>query len=245
MENNASGRVPEFAHPSIIVDFNNASHIRLLERAWDELYQVEFPHQKQQETVADWKRRNADPRVGLSVPIIGENLDDPVNAIIKGFAVGTLFKKSGTLLQDYTVAGRGFRKQGIGEQLMLERKFNAVAQNGGMPLNGRFAEIDDPNKLEGEGRKKAEKRSKGFLANGQSIIVPVDYTQPSLSGFDKDDDLVLISYRLDNGQYASPEVIEGMMVEMYQHYGIYPPQDVDLVRMRKELRQAYPELRAA
>ncbi|PZP52899.1 MAG: hypothetical protein DI586_11555, partial [Micavibrio aeruginosavorus] len=146
---------------------------------------------------------------------------------------------------DYTVAGRDFRGQGVGTELMLQRIFSAVAHNGGHALNGRFAEIDDPSKLEGEGRKKAERRSAGFLRDGNAVVVPVDYTQPSLSGFAKDDDLVLISYRLDDGRFASPEAIEGMMVEMYEHYGIFPPQDIDLVRMRSELRQAYPQLKAA
>ncbi|PZP54625.1 MAG: hypothetical protein DI586_09360, partial [Micavibrio aeruginosavorus] len=102
MELNASSSASAYTHQSIIVDFNNASHVYLLERAWEELFLPEFPNQKQQESVADWKRRNEDPNVGLSIPIIGENLDDPENAVIKGFSVGTLFKKSGTLLQDYT-----------------------------------------------------------------------------------------------------------------------------------------------
>ncbi len=245
MELNASSSASAHRHSSIITDFNNAAHLRLLDRAWNEIYQIEFPHPKQQETVADWKRRNADPKIGLSIPIIGENLHDPENAIIKGFAVATLFRKSGTLLQDYTVVGRAFRGQGVGEQLMLERKFNAVAQNGGKPLNGRFAEIDDPNKFEGESKKKAERRSAGFLRDGNAVVVPLDYTQPSLSGYAKDDDLVLLSYRLDNGQFATPNAIENMLVEMYEHYGIFPPQDVDLVRMRKELHQTYPQMKVA
>ncbi len=257
MENNASGRVPEFAHPSIIVDFNNASHIRLLERAWTELFEEEFPDPKQQETVADWMRRAQDPNVEVIIPIIGDNLHDPENAVIKGFAVGTLFKdvpsgnntdspaleseeefeEGATFLQDYTLARKKYRGQGIGKQLMLEREFNAEVMNNNQPLIARCAEIQDWRKCDGEDRKKAERRSKGFTGNGQAEIVNLRYTQPSLSGLDKEDGLILISYRLKNGQYASPKAIEKMLVAMYKHYGIFPPKDVDLVRMRGELRE--------
>lgn len=233
------------SHTTFFVDFNNASHVHLLDRAWDELFIKKFPCVTQQETVADWKRRTQDPDVHVSIPMIVENPEDPDNTTIFGMAVGTFFRRSQTLLQDYTVANDIFEKQGIGTELMLKREFASVAANNGNPLKGRFAEIEDPNKFEGEVREYAERRSKGFLGKGNAMVVPIDYTQPSLSGFAKDDDLVLLSYRLDNGEFATPHSTESMLVDMYEHYGIFPPADIDLVRMRGELRQVYPERHVA
>ena len=226
MELNALSRVPAFSYPSIIVDFNNASHVHLLEKAWDKLFLKEFPEPKQCETVQDWIRRSTDPNVIVTIPVIGENLHDPERASIKGFAVSTLYKKSGALMLDFNIVDEVVRGQGIGEQLILERKFNA-ATCFGKPLNGLYAETQ---------------HAKRFTGRGDAHIVPINYTMPSLTGGAKDEDLFLISYALPDGRFASAETTDQMLLDQFEHYGV--PGDMDLVRMRRELRVACPALGA-
>lgn len=78
--------------------------------------------------------------------VLGENLGDPVGAVIKGLSVGLFFPDSETAALWYLVTDPKQRRQGIGGTLVFETaaELQSYAATLGKNIHGYFAHIHDP-----------------------------------------------------------------------------------------------------
>ncbi len=173
------------------------------------------------ENVDIWQKRNQDPNVILSVLVAGSDVFDNTKRKMTAFALGSFYKAANAGLLDYNAS----IEKGIGGQMRDARIkiFNDAAKAVGQTqCQGIYTEVENSE----------------IFTRSNAIIVPIGYTQMSLSKeLSKSDDTDLLQYPRLDGTYAPPKVTSQFLHALAGHYGTDPSVDKDSIRMDAELFQ--------
>lgn len=232
-------------HSIHTVDPNDIRSLRLLARAYNDVYIPAFPIADERESIDAWMANYKNPVKNAEIVIIiaGEHLDSQRHAVIKGISVGYYYPSGDAGLMAYVAIDPKYRSEGLGHVMVEARKqaLLAAAQRHGKKLGGVFLECNDPAKVKPEDDSfDPATRIKIFEKWGAEII-PIDYVQPPLSVEDaKSDYMKLLAYpHPTTGKYPTPEEIHGFIYGIYKacakYSGILPEQDVDYNAIKGQL----------
>lgn len=243
---NASLSVSKIGNHSIhTVDPNDLRSLRLLTRAYNDVYIPAFPIADERESIEAWMANYKNPVKNAEIVIIiaGENLDNHRHAVIKGMSVGYYYPSGDAGLMAYVAIDPKYRSEGLGHVMVEARKqalLNAAKRHG-KSLGGVFLECNDPTKVKPEDDSfDPATRIKIFQKWGAEII-PIDYVQPSLSvGDAKSDYMNLLAYpHPTTGKYPTPGEIHGFIYGIYKacakYSGVLPEQDADYKAIKAQI----------
>lgn len=192
----------------------------LLEEAYEDIYVPAFPDKKERDTLETFQKAISGnyPNIDIVVNILGENLEDPENYVIKGIGIAYYYKDQNVGLLAYNAIDPAHREAGLGK-LMVESRIEGlkeVAQKYGETLGGAFIECNDPTKVAKEDDViDPAKRIRIFTKWG-ARQVPIDYIEPPLHKDEVYSDTeVLLNYPVD-GKYADKEAIEDYLRARYR-----------------------------
>ncbi len=231
-------------HSVHTVDLNNPLSMKLLARAYKDIYEPAFPIAGERESIESWVMNYANPIKNSEIVIIlaGEALDTR-RAVLKGMSVGYYYPSGDAGLMAYVAIAPEYRNEGLGRVMVEARKqaLLATAKKYGKQLGGVFLECNDPAKVAPEQDSfDPTARIKIFEKWGAAVI-PVDYTQPALAvGDEKADFLKLLAYpHPQTGEYPTPSEIEGFLYGIYKacsrYSGIAPEDDAAFNAMKAQL----------
>lgn len=192
----------------------------LLEQAYNEIYLPAFPDKKERDSLETFMKTidGKYPNVEIVVNILGENLEDPDNYVIKGIGVAYYYKNQNVGLLAYNAIDPNHREAGLGKLLVDSRieslKERAAAH--GNVLGGAFIECNDPTKVAIEDDVMDPSKRLAIFQKWGARVVPIDYIEPPIR---KDevysDTLLLLNYPVD-GKYAGKAVIEDYLRAIYK-----------------------------
>ncbi len=194
----------------------------LLEEAYEDIYVPAFPDKNEREGLDKIQKAIAGKydKLQIVVNILGENLDDQENYVIKGISVAYYFEQQNVGLLAYNAIDPQHREAGLGK-LMVDSRIEAlkdIAKASGRQLGGVFIECNDPMKVAPEhDSMDPAKRVKLFEKWGARQI-PIDYVQPPVSKHDDySENLLLLNYPVD-GKYADKKVVEDYLRAVYRDF---------------------------
>jgi hypothetical protein len=194
----------------------------LLEEAYHKIYVPAFPDDDERESLEKFMKAidGGFPGVGIAVNILGENLQDPDNYVLKGISIAYYYEKQGVGLLAYNAISPEHRERGLGK-LMVQSRIDTLkdmAAEKGQTLNAVFIEVNDPEKVTPEMDSMDPKKRVAIFTDWGAKLVPIDYVQPPVS---KDtnycENLRLMNYPVD-GKYADKKGVESLLRAMYRDY---------------------------
>lgn len=225
------------------VSADSTHHAALLEKAYHDIYVPAFPDPDEREDLEKFRKvlEGGIKGVGIAINILGENLDDPQKAVIKGVSVGYYYEHQNVGLLAYNAIAPEHREKGLGKILVQSRidSLKELAAAQGKKLAGVFIEINDPQKVSPENDSMPPAVREQIFTNWGAKHIPVDYAQPPLT---KDgvycDYLKLMNYPVD-GHYANKSAIEGFLRGIYREFRspIMPEQDAHFRHMQNQLHE--------
>ncbi|MDE1151123.1 MAG: hypothetical protein PW788_01180 [Micavibrio sp.] len=197
--------------------------MHLLEEAYNDIYLPAFPIDDERESLDKFKRAiNGDfDKVKVVINILGENLEDPKNYVIKGMSVGYYYEGQNVGLLAYNAISPKHREKGLGK-LMVDSRISSMQQmardNGHAELGGVFIEVNDPFKVSPDMDSMDPSKRVTIFKEWGAKQVPIDYTQPPVSadGY-YCDSLLLMNYPVE-GKYADKGTIENFLRAIYRDY---------------------------
>lgn len=227
------------------IDLSILGHREMLASAYREVYEPAFPNRAHREPLEHWiERLEGDPPTPdrYVIIVVGENLDDPKTRFIKGVGVGIYLETAQAGWMAYN-AIRPECREGLGHLLLDARReaLEGMAASKQKSLKGIFAEVQDPAKPGKNDIYDPQKRLDKFKSWGAEVV-DIKYVQPALTTDigevekGKSKNLLLVSYPIADGSYATPNVTQAFLHAVYTADGdVAPEDDKDFCRMFVEL----------
>jgi GNAT superfamily N-acetyltransferase len=207
-------------HSIHAVDPNSQKSLRLLEKAYKEVYETAFPIDEERESMDVWLRnlKGQNPSVNIVVLIAGDKLDTK-HPVIKAISVAYYYNKYDSGLLAYNAVAPEFQGQGLGRTMVEARQIALldVAKSKGRKLGGVFIECNDPAKIKPEDDvMDPATRIKMFERWGARVL-PIDYVQPPLgAGRKKCASMKLLAYPHPvTGKYPTNSEIKDFVNGIY------------------------------
>lgn len=222
---------------------NTPQHFHLLEEAYREIFIPAFPDPDERESLQQIMEAIHEkvPNLVMAVNILGENLNDPQKAVVKGIGIAEYYEDASVGLLAYNAIDPKYREKGMGKILVQSRidTMKKFAKERGKKLRGVFIDVRDPSKATpAKGDFDPQLRVDIFTKWGAKKV-PMDYVMPPLNkSSDYCDTMMLMNYPVD-GLYAEKDAIRDCLSAMYRRCNIkQPEQDYFFRRMAKQLDQA-------
>ncbi len=197
--------------------------MRILEEAYNDIYLPAFPIDEERESLDKFKRAlNGEfDKVKIVINILGENLEDPDNYVLKGMSVGYYYESQNVGLLAYNAISPKHREKGLGK-LMVDSRISSMQEmardNGHAELGGVFIEVNDPFKVSPDMDSMDPTKRVTIFKEWGARQVPIDYTQPPVSaGGYYCDSLLLMNYPVE-GKYADKKTVEKFLRAIYRDY---------------------------
>lgn len=208
----------------------------LLEEAYHTIYVPAFPDDDERESLDKFMKaiNGGFPGVGIAVNLLGENLEDPDNYVLKGISIAYYYEEQNVGLLAYNAISPAHRERGLGKLMVQSRidTLKEMARDAGKKLGPVFIEVNDPAKVTPEMDSMDPNKRVAIFTDWGAKQMPLDYVQPPV---DRDsnycENLLLMNYPVD-GKYADRKGVEDFLRAIYRDY-------------RKELaaQEGGPELR--
>lgn len=215
---------------------------QLLKEAYDRIYVPAFPDPNEREDFDKFISaiKGGIAGVGITVNIVGENLEDPARRVLKGMSVAYYYEAQNVGLLAYNAISPEHQGGGIGKVLVQSRinSLKDMAAAKGKKLDGAFIEVNDPRQVKPEDDSMDPLKRISLFTKWGARLVPIDYAQPPLSDDGAHcEQLLLMSYPVD-GKYASRNAIEKFLRGIYKEGRVNhrPETDPVFVRMVHELK---------
>lgn len=216
----------------------------LLAEAYDRVFVPAFPVPESRESLDKFTRamNGGIPGVSIIINVMGENLADANNRVIKGFSVAYYYEKHSVGLLAYNAIAPEAREKGLGK-IMVQSRIQSLknrAQDAGRELAGVFVDVNDPTKVRAEDDGMDPVKRLQIFTNWGALKTPVDYIQPPLeAGGNYCDTMLLLNYPVD-GKYASRHAIEMFLRSMYREcrQNQRPEEDYFFRKMKAQLDAA-------
>lgn len=192
----------------------------LLEEAYEDIYVPAFPDKDERESLKTFQKavNGKYENVEVVINILGENLEDPDNYVVKGIGIAYYFEKQNVGLLAYNAIAPEHRERGMGKLMVQSRiaSLKDIARKAGKELAGVFIECNDPAKVAPEDDSMDPAKRVALFEKWGARRVPIDYVQPPVSKHDDySENLLLLNYPV-NGKYAGKDVIEGFLRACYR-----------------------------
>jgi len=226
------------------IEPNNKRSLKLLEKAYKEVYEPAFPIDEEREPLDVWVKNlhGGNPAADIVIVVAGEKLDQK-KPDIKAISVAYYYGNQDAGLLAYNAVSPAAQGQGLGRTMVEARKAALLdlAKAKGSTLGGTFIECNDPAKVSPEEDvMDPAVRIKMFERWG-AVMLPVDYVQPPLEeGGEKCDTLKLLAYpHPETGKYPTKEEIKGYLTGIYtelaKYAGMPPEQNPDYLKSVEQL----------
>lgn len=218
-----------------IIDLRETRDLRVLTRAYEELYLSCFTDPDEQEDLEQYRERLFCSQKPIPQPVThflvaGEKLADPDNAVIYGLQIFELYRESACGLLTYIAVSPLARGKGLG-RLLLRRAIEILSQEctGPEGLRAVFAETHDPAQIDPAEDAMSPRDRIEVMKRLGAQLVPVRYVQPELRpGDGRSRKLLLITFGVDADKppVVAGKTITDFMHEFYRALGVINP-DVD------------------
>ena len=194
----------------------------LLDEAYKNIYLPAFPDEKERETLEKFHKAidGGFEKIQIVVNILGENLEDPENYVIKGLSIAYYYENQNVGLLAYNAIDPEHQEAGLGKLMVLSRieALQDVARQHGKELAGVFIECNDPCKVSEDMDSMDPKKRVAVFKKWGARQIPIDYVQPptSVDGF-YCDTLLLMNYPVD-GKYADKATVESFLRGIYRDF---------------------------
>jgi len=227
---------------SHIVSAAQHNSFELMTRAYNDLFVKLFPLDQGGEPVEKWMNRisfkEADSR--YIVNIVGEGLEKPSTAKLRGISVGIYYRDADVGLLAYNVVDENSRNMGIGKIMVEQRKaaMLAEAEAAGKKLRGVFLECNNPARISAAEDSIDPNKRIAMYQKWGARVVDIDYVCPDEApGGGKVGTLILLAFpHPKTGKYPGKRDVEAYLRAFYQKHGIAKPdEDVDFQGMMEQL----------
>jgi hypothetical protein len=196
--------------------------LHLLDEAYNDIYLPAFPDAKERESL-EKIRAAVDgkfDKIQIVVNILGENLEDKENYVIKGLSIAYYYENQNVGLLAYNCIHPDHQEGGLGKLMVVSRieALQECAKKNGKELAGVFIECNDPFKVSEDMDSMDPKKRVEVFKKWGARQVPIDYVQPPTSpdGY-YCDTMILLNYPVD-GKYADKETCEAFLRGIYRDF---------------------------
>ena len=202
-----------------VVTAGDALALRLMRRAYHDIYVPAFPIEDERESLEKIESRLKKPVNGVERVILlaGKHLDDAEKAEVYGISIAYYYGSHQAGLLAYNAIDPKYQQMGLG-RLMVKGRIEGLQQlaaKNGQTLQSVMIEVNDPAKIKPEDDSMDPAKRVALFEKWGARQIPVPYVQPPLApGLEKCDTLLLMAYP-QNGKYPDAKGVGAFVAGIY------------------------------